>query len=417
MSLMPPRTFQASEDPALLTAQLLVRIGFGVLAIAVPVTAAFSRRALFVLLPFGAALILIAAVLSQPRRGWDRLLSALRSPIGIAALFLCLWSALSLLWTPYPVDGMQRLLKVVSTLALATVAAVFLPERMRLSSLYLLPIGVALASAMTFVIALNGGAHISGTPEGDSFTLQRAVIALIILVWPALAMLTTRGRGPHAGALAVGVAAGAIAARSPPALLALSVGALAYAASKFDLRRTALVLAVAAAVLFIAAPALPFLIKAAASFSTGAEPHWMRTVDVWVDIVRPQKARLITGHGLETMLRGMLAGYLPPGTPRSILFEVWYELGVVGAVTMAFLLARAFWTAGKGIPGVAPFLVAALAAAVTLAVLDANMAQLWWVTLLGIAAICFAAVLNGQYRTKRPVARPSIDSPPRSTAF
>src|SRR2546421_687772 len=118
MQRLPPR---ASEDPTVLTAQLLLPIGFGILAIAAPTSAAFSGRALFILLPFGAGLILIAGGLSHPRQGVRRVIAALLSPMGLAALVLAAWAALSLLWTPFLHEAGQRLFKVTSTLALATV--------------------------------------------------------------------------------------------------------------------------------------------------------------------------------------------------------------------------------------------------------------------------------------------------------
>ncbi len=83
---------------------------------------------------------------------------------------------------------------------------------------------------------------------------------------------------------------------------------------------------------------------------------------------------------------------------------------------MAFIVARAFWTAGHAGGSVSPFLVAGLASAMTFAAVDQNPSQMWWVTLLGIAVICVAGVINGQYRTARPMARPVIEVPPQQSA-
>jgi hypothetical protein len=39
--------------------------------------------------------------------------------------------------------------------------------------------------------------------------------------------------------------------------------------------------------------------------------------------------------------------------------------------------------------------------------------QLWWLTIVGLAAIASALLLKGQYRTDRPAAdRPSAERPP-----
>ncbi|NKF15242.1 peptide ABC transporter permease, partial [Rhizobium sp. BUS002] len=90
-----------------------------------------------------------------------------------------------------------------------------LPERMRLSSLYLLPIGLALAAATAMVLSFTQGTAMMAGAEADSFTLARASITLVVLVWPAMAALWPRGRWLSASALAVGVVAAAIATHAP----------------------------------------------------------------------------------------------------------------------------------------------------------------------------------------------------------
>jgi hypothetical protein len=403
---MPPPTASAPEDPALLTAQLLLRIGFGVLAIAVPVTAAFYRRAPFVLLPFGAGLIIIAALLTRPDAAVRRVGAAMRSPIGIAALFLGGWAALSLFWAPYHHDAGQRLFKTTLTIVVAAVTAACLPERMRLSSLYLIPIGVGAAGVMTFVSGLEGAR--SGSTDLDMFTLERAAITLVVMAWPALAALAVRGRFRSAGGLAIVIAAAGIAARSPVSVVALGMGALAYAAARARPRRAFTILATASALVIFFAPALPFLIRGFATVTAGGLPDWMQPVGIWADLVYTYRTRLVTGHGLETVLHGIATGILPAHTPRSLLFAIWYELGLLGGATTAFLAARAFVSAGRSGPTVAPFLAAELLSGLVFSAVGHDPAQLWWLTLLGVVAICFAGVTKGQYRTTRPTARPVV---------
>jgi hypothetical protein len=53
---------------------------------------------------------------------------------------------------------------------------------------------------------------------------------------------------------------------------------------------------------------------------------------------------------------------------------------------------------------IAPFLVAGLAADLTLAFLAVDFSQMWWTTVLAVSAISAAAALHGLYRTKRPAA-------------
>ena len=121
--------------------------------------------------------------------------------------------------------------------------------------------------------------------------------------------------------------------------------------------------------------------------------------------------RLITGHGFDTSVRAAAVGFLPAQAPRGILFEVWYELGLLGAASVAALAWSAFRNAGEAAPAIAPFLLAALSCAFTIAVAGLSVSQLWWVTLLAVVAVCFAIVLRGHHRGERSVVtrrRPAL---------
>jgi hypothetical protein len=132
---------------------------------------------------------------------------------------------------------------------------------------------------------------------------------------------------------------------------------------------------------------------------------------VWAEIVTGQWPRLITGHGFDAANRGFSLGYLPVRTPRSLLFVVWYDLGLLGAATFALLLHRVFRLAGKIPELVAPAVLAGLVAILTLAFLGVATAQIWWVTLIDCAVIAFVILIKGIYRTQRPSinAREALD--------
>ncbi len=75
---------------------MLRRLGFAVLAMAAPLLAVGSRRALVIVVPLGIAMLVLASVIEtegqQPLR---RTLEALGRPAGLAAVFLVFWSGLS----------------------------------------------------------------------------------------------------------------------------------------------------------------------------------------------------------------------------------------------------------------------------------------------------------------------------------
>jgi O-antigen ligase len=72
------------------------------------------------------------------------------------------------------------------------------------------------------------------------------------------------------------------------------------------------------------------------------------------DVIAADGARIFTGHGLDTATRGIAYGYLPARTPHSLLFEVWYELGIVGAALAALFTYRIFMALGRAPRAIAP---------------------------------------------------------------
>jgi hypothetical protein len=126
---------------------------------------------------------------------------------------------------------------------------------------------------------------------------------------------------------------------------------------------------------------------------------------IWRSIVAGEPERLITGHGFETALRGRVEGLLPVNAPNTILFELWYELGVVGALAAAVALFAAITASGRNSPSVVPGMTAAFAAAFAFACLGIGTAQMWWFTALALVVLVFVAIERGQFRTTRPKAR------------
>jgi hypothetical protein len=91
-------------------------------------------------------------------------------------------------------------------------------------------------------------------------------------------------------------------------------------------------------------------------------------------------------------------------TPRVGLFEIWYELGILGALAAAAGVWFGFRAIGSATPRLAPYLAATFAADLTLAFLSEGFAQMTWITLLAISAIALSAAARSQYRTTRPSA-------------
>jgi hypothetical protein len=387
-------------DPATDAARLLLRIGLAALALC-PIAALVSRRGVVVLAPVGFALIALGTILGsegrEPFRGMARLAP---TPAGAAGLFLALWSLASILWTPFPHDAAARWVNVVALSAGATAAALSLPAHLRASNINIFPVGLGTAALAVLVLRARYG--LEPALETDRTTLDRIPLLFGILLAPCAAWLFSQGRTIAAGALAVTVTAALSAAGGAVVIASLGIGAAVYGAMLFRPvagRRIATALT-AGLVLF--APLIPFLLRPLAKLVLGTTHPAVDAIRVWTRTVSDDPLRLITGHGFETAMRARDAGLVPAGAPRGLLFEVWFELGLLGALALAFLLARAVKAAAEGAPAAAPGAVMTVVVAMMLAVSGQVGLQSWWVTMLGIAVVVLVAVEHGQHRTERP---------------
>ena len=397
MTVRPPRPH---DEPATDAAHLITRLAIGLLLIVAPIASVVTVRAIYVLVPVGVVLTLVAWLLEPGGRGPSQLRAALFSSTGLMLIFFLSWAALSLIWTPFGVGPSERFVKSASTFALAATAAALLPERTRTSNLYLLPIGAG-AGALAIVALAFFGPSTTGKPVDPNVpVLARAAFGLALLVWPALGALIIREKTGAAVALAALTIVAELAAGVPLALMATAAGALAFAGALANPNSAGRVAALTGAILFLAAPIVAwaiYMILPAASTPTVLLP-----AIAWGDIIAKDGLHGLVGHGFDAARLGVAAGYLHPATPRSVLFEVWFELGAVGAVGAALLWAQASRRAGRASPAIAPFLLAGLTAALAMSAFGLGIAPVWWVTLLALAGFAFALLQHGHGRNQRP---------------
>jgi hypothetical protein len=389
------------DDPARDAAQLLIRLAFLALFVGAPVAAAGSRRLIFVLMPIGASLILAAGALDAPAGALRRARKLFTNPVALAILAVLVWAGLSLAWTPFLAAASERFLKTLGTIGLATAAATLLPTRTKTSNLYLIPIGVLLAAAAT-------GAALWFLPEAapvadvEGSAVDRSALGLIILLWPTLGAISARQHWLYGGLVAIAVAVTTIAVWTPGGMLALGLGALAAVTATSNPRRAGLIWGCLFAFLFVAAPAIVIGAQAAHLDALLGHGDAAGRFALAAELLREQGLRLVTGHGFDTFGRSIASGYLTAATPRTALLEIWYELGVLGALAMAALALRVFVDAGRHPPPIAAFHVGGLVSVAVIALTGESTFQLWWITLVSIAGVAFASAARAQYRSERP---------------
>jgi hypothetical protein len=403
---------RSAPEPAKDAAVLLRRLGFALLVLVMPVAAIFARRAVVILAPLGALLLILATLIeSDGRQPFRALKGLLLTPSAAAVGFLGLWATASLLWSPFPEEAAERLARVLGTALLALTAAASLPPRMRASNLHLVPLGVGIGLVGVIAVMLLSPAT-AGMKDADGLVVERSVTSLLLLVWPAIGWLIIRDHRMPAIALAAATAVAVLITGSPLVLAAAFAGALAYGLTATSRVNGVRIVRAVIAGAILMAPLIPLLLLPLFKSTLGTLDPATQSVRIWANLVRDEPLRLITGHGLETALRGQLTGLLPLGAPRSFLFEIWYELGMLGAAASALALWLAVRASIRLGEAMTPCLVGAIASAFTLMCLGAGGAQVWWLTSVTVTAIAFTAVVRGQFKTTRPKARLTMPPAP-----
>ncbi|MCA3647518.1 MAG: hypothetical protein IOC54_01910 [Methylobacterium sp.] len=381
-------------DPAADAAAMLLRLGFAIFALVIPSATLMSRWVIVVLVPIGAVLIILSSLLrADSARLSVRALSHLASGPGLACLLLVSWALVSLLWTPVRWEAAEKLFKLLGVVLLGFFAVIALPQRMRATNLHLITIGVALGATLILVGSISAllGQPVLRFPPA---TPERIVILLSVLGWIGAAWLLIKNRRSMAFALMVlviaAIALGPNRAAFGPLAASLLVLALAWNRPKAAGRMVGLV--VAAGILL-----LPF----ASAFGSQLG---MAGLERWWQMILDEPLHFLTGRGFDAGNAARVIGVIGPELPVSLISDLWFDLGVLGALFFAIPIAWAFIAAGKLGYELAPATLAALSAAMTVALFDRNATQTWWFHGLAVFAIVLMSVERGRYRTLRPRA-------------
>jgi hypothetical protein len=399
---------RAFADPAAAAARLLLRLALILLMVLTPVAELFFRGPLYVFLPVGACIVIVAGRVAQERSWGPMLAKLLRSPIAVAALFLFFWAGLSLLWTPFPDEAVTRFFKASLTALVVFFAILSLPEKTKPEDLYLLPIGLAITAVATMALTVFAPRMFWQGETPDATLAQRCVMTLTVLVWPAIGGLALREKWLLAVALVGLVTAAVLATFLEIALVGLALAAVVYAIAASEPKKVARILGFGLAALVLFAPAAALTVLALVSLAH--LPHVGPGL-VFADVIVQEWPRFITGHGLDFATRAVEVGVLPPDAPSSIVFKIWYELGVLGAVAFAVLAVSVFIAAGNAPVAIAPALLAGLVAGLVVAIWGTETTQIWWMSLSGLDAIALALMAKGMARAKRPLAPPAEEGP------
>lgn len=377
------------------------------LALATPVLMIASRGIAPVVLVVVAGLLALAswragrsaAVLRTLREGAE-------SAPGLLAIGLVALVGASLAWTPALARGAEYVAHVAGSLALLGVALanarVLAPA---------LPV-VGLAAGMTLaglVLALD--VAVEGALRGalgfstDLFRLNRAAVALVLLLPLATALLREGRRVVWLILVWLTCIVAIFSSQSASAQLGVLVVSvtltLASAAPVATHRLVAAVAVVATLVIPFLAPVINDLIPRAVHDAVGYGTLTIRG-EIWREYAALLWERPLLGFGIEA---GHVAAALPEaaslgdaerrllnwGHPHNAALQVWFELGLVGALLTAVLLATVFRALERHSGPLLPAATATAAGAYAVAFVSHGAWQAWWWCLLGLIALLFVA--------------------------
>lgn len=389
-----------SDDPIRQSAYFLRRVAFALLFGFAPAFSAYSRRSLFLFGTIGAILLILASVVDGKVN-----LRRLASPslvlltLSVAGFIYVFWSGLSLAWTPFPGESGGRYATFVTIFLSGFILILFLPDRVGASRLYSLAGGVAIGWIMTLGISFAPDVEI------DYATLQKSLMLLIFLIPPTSVWLIYRRRDILALVL-VSMAILTVVVLSNFIMMgALAASLIVFLAALAAPEQTRKLLSYLFALVLILAPLIPliFLRPVAMIFGEDASPSLMFAS--WSRIVIDEPFRLLTGHGYDTILRAAKAGLIPLDSPHGLLVDVWFELGIVGAVALSAFFGSLAMFAGEMTRPSGAAMLAVLAGAFVVGVTGGNLPQPPWLASIALAALAVAAVERGQYKTARPRSR------------
>lgn len=376
----------------------------------------FARAVFFALLPAAAAggamalpLLLSLAALAALGPALFRQVLEKRPLVLAILLLLAFWAEFTSLWSPW--DGPTGL-KVLALLALGLcfVAAAGANEKagaltLSAAAAAFLVLAVLLGVEAAFDMPLNRAIQ-PELAEGElNRNPSRGLIVLLALTWPVVAWLLAHRRGWSATlAGAIMIAACALSLQFDQLVTAIGLGAssLVFAIALFARRFAILVTSFGLAVWMLFAPFVTPLLVSNPQLVESVPLSWAHRIAIW----RYTCARILEqpwfGHGIDSgrtttdmlVIRGLETRGIPVH-PHSASLQVWHDLGLVGALLSAALLAYGGLRLSRAFAH-DRYAAAATAAVLSMFGLMANVGwsvwQEWWMATLLLTAALIGAL-------------------------
>jgi O-antigen ligase len=366
-------------------------------------------------------------------------------PVFVSLLALCVWAALSALWSPAPASAIGKSLYLVvlmaatcaifawgraasdvslRALAFGTLAsglvglvviAIELLSDQLLARSVLTQFPFLMSRVHKHITVVNGVA--AGITEAD---LNRRTAVVTLLLWPCVLALplVVRERRHRLIALAAGLLTLALVlvlSGHQSSQVALTAGAIAFALALWSARAALRTIAVAWSIAVLLAVPIVFTAHEAglqnASWLFNSARH---RVVIWGTTAQEIAKSPFLGVGADassTIKQNWEeSGYVPRvdgfvATGRhahNMYLQIWYELGIPGALLLLASGLAALWSVVRLRPDLQPYAIAQFATFAGMTAFSYSMWQMWFqaTIAMGLAAFLIAGELIERSRTQ-----------------
>ena len=319
------------------------------------------------------------------------------------------WATASALWSPWPAPhtpkeigrftGLHLAQQILFCGALLVTARDLAPQTARKALTWMGGALLALSAVLLFE-GVTGAALFQSVqpaigakvrPDMAMRSVNQGGYVLAVLFWPTVVGFYSSGRTTLAQvlALATGVTLVLLHVSAPPLALLASMGvfALVYWGGRLAVHAlTALSVALSLVT--------PWLLRSLAndgifhSIRPHLPPSWAARVDIWTFTAARMSEKPLFGWGLDASraFKGAI-----PLHPHDAPLQLWFELGIPGAILGALIWAFVFGQFAKAADRSRLFAAAGCATASICFIIGAfsfSIWQEWWICLCALALAC-----------------------------
>jgi O-antigen ligase len=310
----------------------------------------------------------------------------------ISALLLILYAGLSSFWAVDKAMASEQSFKMFLAFAMVVAIERLMPPLDENRFRYTAPFGVALAAVILIVELSTSGVLRSYFFGPNPAYLNRSVINVSLLLWPALALTTGRHYTLQRLGLIGLMCIAVFLSSSLSALLGLAAGLIVMALAYVSGRLAAIGVVIVTIAAFIAMPVAAKLLADFAmqtGMDTVVDISTERRLEIWEAFSRAALQRPLLGFGLESSryfgidpIGGVDWSIGPVHHPHNPILQIWVELGGIGIALAGFTMLGVILSVGNLALRRRPFAYGAVTATLAISMVSHGAWQSWWISLL-----------------------------------